>query len=268
MRAKRITLIGFRKQRGLSQQELGRQVAKRMGLDWTDTAAQKRISNWESGLSEPNDQEQRVLAKILGVSLEQIKSNLGKTSQDSIFHWLARSEAEQSFIGICCTSGPREIYDLGMLESLQKGIAAQKISVAIFIPGNTIPNTDMNSTILNGYIAGVHLDVLEYYRCLLASSEDASNRVKVYQPATELIDPFPPMRSCHYLVAYRDRGTLQSRLYLWVRTVSHDELMLVDSDYTSRTTVWQNYFTPVFTTWERKGILSEGGGFWKISSNQ
>lgn len=216
MKAKRSVLIGFRKQHDLSQQELGKRVAYKLGLTWTDAACQKRISNWESGSSEPNDRERGVLAKVLGVTREQIDENLGTTTQDSIFHWLARDEAEPSFVGICCTSGPREIHDLGMLISLKKGIVSGKISVAMFIPGNSIPNgnNDTDTAILNGYIYGVYKDIAEYHRCLTASSEDAGKQVKVYKPKNELTVPFPPMMSCHYLVAYRDRGTIQSRVYL------------------------------------------------------
>ncbi len=263
MKATRSVLIGFRKQHGLSQQELGRRVAYQMGLGWSDVACQKRISNWESGSSEPNEQERSALAKVLGVTREQIDANLGKTSQDSIFHWLARDDAEPSFVGICCTSGPREIHDMGMLSSLQKGIAAGKISVAMFIPGNRIPDTGIDSGILNGHIAGVEKDVIEYYRCLVASSKDTCDRVQVYQPTINLSMPFPPMMSCNYLIAYRDRGTVQSRVYFWVRTARFDDLMLVDADHTPRTSIWQHYFDPVFSTWYNKKVLSSGGGFWK-----
>ncbi len=264
-RVKQTGLPDLREKRDLSQEQLGQRVAKVLNLDWSNSVAQKRVSNWENGIAQPSTQHTKALAKALGVTQDQVSAALSQTTERSVFHNLAEESAEPSLIAICCTTKPRELHDVGILAAVQKGVASGKISVAMFVPGNRLASTDTDSSILNGYIASVRIGVADYYRCLTASHETAKEQVKIYQPSNDVFVPFPPMMSYHYLIAQRDHDTIQSKVYIWARTLQFDEIELVDSDHTTQTSVWQSYFEPIFTYWVREGKLPEGSGPWKTT---
>jgi len=266
-RGKQSGLAEFRKQRGLSQTELGQKVAKKLGVEWTDGICQKRISNLELKISTASENEMRALSKVLGLSLEQISSQMDCTiTHESIFHELSKEDAGPSLIAICCTSRPSELYDVGILRAIHAGISAKKISVALFFPGNVLSPLGTYGDLINGHIISTKKQVDEYYGVLTTSCEDAINRVKLYQPWEIVSMPFPPAKSIYYLIARRDRGTIQTSVYMWLKTLRFNQLELVDANHTEQTSIWETYFEPIYTGWKQTGFLGHGGGFWKTAS--
>ena len=275
-------LADLRKLRNFSQQELGLRVAKELRLKWKESAAQKRVSNWESGVSSPDPTERRALAKVLGVGIQQLDTALVQRQKTSgtqaFFEKLAGGPP--SFVGICFTARPIGHNDSAILTAMQKGVASGNISFAMFVPGSDVglspptenedPAVSDDRAILTGYIKNVWKEVHSYCKAIVhgAAGKNLADHLKMYKPAADTNgspSPFPPGGSRYCLIVQAPEGQAYKReLYLWVHTERFNDLDLVDTTEDGfQLEIWERYFSAVLTSWINKKKLPADGGFWK-----
>ena len=129
------TLAALRKKRGLSQEELGRAIARRLNTSIGITYAQKKIAKFESGDAAPTEEEIGALAEELGVEIEVVQSAIaGRAPHEatSLIDQFAVSGGAFSEPATCTLSRPRTKSLDETSVTMKQAIEKQNVSVAVF----------------------------------------------------------------------------------------------------------------------------------------
>lgn len=244
-------LAQLRKNSPLTQSEL----AKKMGLP--AAYGQKKVSQWEAGHAKPNKDEQERLAKILGVSPDELGLALSEPGGQSSLELAGRllTSNRPSLFAICFSGRPRIMSDSVVRAKFVQAMK-RNLSVAMFVPFPTIaPSTPSSSRmLLAGYYSRVWGSVLEV-REKLQAEIGRDHNIGLYGPRNGgepwLIPPFGSRYAL--LLEKNDQGDAEKSLYISVETSRNKNLQLVgttndDASY-EEIQNWEAFFNPVVAAW-------------------
>jgi transcriptional regulator with XRE-family HTH domain len=269
-------LLELRRSLGYTQLKLGLLVAREIKKHFSKPYAQKKISQWESGITRPNEEESNALAHLFGLGrpeIEQFFSKAAPLSAADMLEDLSIS-AKPSLVIACYSSKPRATLVQDVRKALANALTAN-VSFAMFFPHPLAIDPSL--------AASFDDDLLKYYcdtwNQVLAHYKDLrSDLIPAKRKNIILYAPKPPLRGANILVPPSNiRYTLvtqtvgqadfQSTLYSWVETESVDGLYRVGTfslqKAASQIPAWQGYFGKVISHWKATYRLISGDKYWK-----
>ncbi len=265
-------LTELRKRAGFTQQAL----AKKIGLK--ASYGQKKISQWEADLAEPNRQEIEKLAPLLGVSREELSLFLSsRTSQSALELFTRLANADHpTLLAVCYSCQPRTFLD-PLIRRKYEHALRKNLYLAMFVPFPTYigePGSS-SSLLLTGYFNRVWGSVLALREQLRREIDDASfdRHLAIYGPAKEasIQDVFvPPFASRYSLLLEKEKSShnYKKSLYLAVETAERKDLQLIgttdEESVYEQIQNWEAYFAGVVAAWSKSNALPTGEcGYWR-----
>jgi transcriptional regulator with XRE-family HTH domain len=246
-------LAELRRSAGFTQ----RKLAQKLGLALA--YGQKKVSQWEAGLSKPNERELARLAKILKTPPGELAiyfEDPGTQSTMELANRLAKSN-RPSLFAICYSGRPRIMVDSFIRARFVEAVR-RELSVAMFVPYPMgLPASNSSSQmLLAGYYNRVWGSVLEV-RERLQAEVSAERKIAVYGPKTDIVtQPFliPPFSSRYaLLLEKKPQGDPDKSLYLSVETAEKKNLQLIGTAKNDATNEeiqnWEGFFNPIITAW-------------------
>ena len=187
-------LTQLRKKAGLTQ----RQLAEGLGLP--AAYGQKKVSQWEAGLTKPNDKELARLAKVLDVSVDDIAIYVSDPGGQSSLDLATRLvESDRPALFAICFSGRSRIMSDSIVRARFVKAMKRNLSVAMFVPFPTTAPSSQSSArmLLAGYYSRVWGSVLEV-RDKLQTEVGRERNIGLYGPNQDIVrEPWfaPPFGS-------------------------------------------------------------------------
>jgi transcriptional regulator with XRE-family HTH domain len=261
-------LFSARRKAGLTQQELGEAVARRLGRQTTSAAAKKRIARWEAHESSPSAEEMQALAAELDLDIAQLAAMFMRAPVEArlVVEGLANS-SERCLIAACCFSRTRPKILEESLESTRNAIETGKVCLASFVPYPqtvALPQSSNHVSHLVGYYAAVRKSLLDFTRTFQDSlSPERRDAVALYFPRSDLERNarllIPPVFRQFFLILHAT-GTrvIRRELLLFTPAVETDisRPLRATGVYSldDQLDAWQSFFGDIIEVW-----LSNGG---------
>jgi|HubBroStandDraft_6_1064221.scaffolds.fasta_scaffold202368_2 transcriptional regulator with XRE-family HTH domain len=273
------TLADLRNAKGLTQEELGRLVALRLGLQYVPGSGQKRISRFERNEAEPSVEELRAIGMELGVDQQiiflSIKSG-GIGEARSVFEKVGVDQTVRSIMAVCCLSKSRARSLDDSFASMKEAIEQRNLTMCVFIPYPTslqLPEYGEHADTLASYYRKVRKSVSEANLLFKSRiSADYSHRVALYIPRTDLVRSsiilLPPIaRQYSLMVEESSSGALTKTLLEWTpsteRDISRPLLATGVLSIDEQIEGWEAFFGDVLADWIAAKELPGKDAYWE-----
>jgi len=270
-------LADLRRRHNLTQEKLARK------LGFPASYGQKKISQWEAGLTRPTEEYLGKLAHVLEVDYEVLVKRLSDGRSQSpleLFDRLSTSELP-SLLAVCYSGRPRTLAD-SLVRAKYEAALKKNLYTAMFVPF-AIPTAEAAPTsmlLLSGYFARVWGGVFasQERRREVLGAKELDKHIGIYGPRSSakpdhlLIPPFVSRYSL--LIEKGSDGGLTKSLYLAVETAETKTFQLIgtseDENAAEQIQDWEAYFGPVVKVWVKETALPQRNcGYWqRLSGSQ
>jgi len=278
------SLARRRKERNLTQKELGLRLAQHLKRDISPIYAQRKIARYESGDAAPTPEELDVLAVILGMPPEKKSSLVTPRAPQEIVSVIQElgSLSERSLVAVCCLSPARPRSLTESFESVRNAVEGQ-LSMALFLPFPrefSFHRVSDNLAGLAGEYARIRETVLQWtyrFKKSLAARHDA---VAVYAPSYEELSPsdeparlnipflIPPFaRNIALILRPTEESYFRKEIYVWSpgletdisRPIRATGVATVEQQANS----WMRFFGNITQYWITTGVLRDRDEYWQ-----
>jgi transcriptional regulator with XRE-family HTH domain len=246
-------LAQLRKKSRLTQSQL----AQKLGLPVA--YGQKKVSQWEAGLTKPSEEELARLAKVMKVSIDEIALYVAEPGGQSSLELGVRLAASDrpALFAICYTGRPRIMSDSFVRARFVEAMK-RTLSMAMFVPFPMAAPSSQSSArmLLAGYYSRVWGSVLDV-RDRLQAEVGHDRNIGLYGPSQNTIgEPWftPPFGSRYALLVQKNaQGDADKSLYITLETAQNKSLQLIGTASDDATfeeiQSWEAFFNPVITAW-------------------
>lgn len=285
-------LAVLRKDKKLTQAELGKQVFLRLNKEPSGGYPQKKVSLWESGEGRPTPEECKALSEILEVPVKRIQAFFDPRAPhiaSDVFEQLANSNSN-AIIAACFSGPPVGPLYPDLLSTLEKGID-NKLCYAMVVPYPKlqVKKGSASTERLQWYYESVLRKVREYCEELQRRvAPEKRENIALFVPRAEHSSfPLPPFRSRYILSVQSVNDNKEDMgLYLWVKTAEIDQLQEVAttvalaepstptetrSEIREQLKEWEMYFNDILSVWRenqslnREAIMANSDSMWKLA---
>lgn len=263
-----IRLADLRKRKEFTQSELGQKVAELLGKQWTESYAQKKVSNWESG-EKPTPEECRALSRILEIPYEQILHFFGVQTSNLVENLFAEIAASpnQNLLITCFSGKPAAPLKPELLSTIEGGLK-NNLCYAMVVPYPTEPGMEKNDGIerLEIYYKSV-FQAVKGFRNQLRNNIENKDKIAFFIPKeTRFSFLLPPFRSRYVVRVQKPSNNKidELSLYLWIRTAEIDQLqpvgitgIAIDETTLEEIQHWEAYFAELISLWRDHECFSE-----------
>jgi len=268
----------WRKEKGLTQEDLGKAIAKRLNRPIGDSYAQKKIARFESGASMPTAEEFHAMADVLGVDPEALKAAVaGRPPIEGASRMGELGVTDENgwcLMAVCTLSRPRpQILDESF-KAVEEAIAKRHLSMAIFLPyaaavGIAEPSDHINNLI--GYQARVRKSLMEANLIFLnALGAELAKSVALYAPRTDITTTvlIPPVFRQFALTLRQaaPNAPISKNLDMWTPGQETDVSRPIRPtgvySLEEQTDAWESYFGEVIPHWVTTKTFIASDAYW------
>jgi transcriptional regulator with XRE-family HTH domain len=272
------SISSWRKQKGLSQEDLGKAIARRLSRPIGVSYAQKKIARFEAGTSAPTTEELHAMAEVLGVEVEALKSAIADRAPQEAASRIAEfgvSEKGWCLMASCILSRPRpqsldESYK-AIVEALEK----KHLSLAVFLPYPSVVHLPKTSYLINnlvGYYSGVIKSLLETNLAFINSLGPAlAEAVALYVPREEILTSvlIPPVFRQYSLTVRQTEptGPIIKSLDVWTPGTETDASRPVRAtgvySLEEQIDAWESFFGEIIPHWVATKKFLAADSYWQ-----
>lgn len=272
------SLSSWRKEKGLSQEDLGKAIARRLNRPIGVSYAQKKIARFEAGASTPTGEELNALAEELGVEPETLRSAVvaraphdGASRMDGLG---VIDDKGWCLMATCVLSRPRPQTLEESYEAVKEAIEKRHLSMAIFLPypsAVSLPDTSDHVNNLIGYYARIRKSLLEANLIFLNSlGPDLAKSVALYAPRPEVSTTvlIPPVFRQFSLTLQQaePNGPITKSLDMWTPGPETDASRPVRAtgvySLEEQTDAWESFFGDIIPRWVATKTFIAADSYW------
>jgi transcriptional regulator with XRE-family HTH domain len=268
----------FRKEKGLTQEGLGKAIAKRLQRPIGDSYAQKKIARFESGASLPTAEEFHAMADVLGVDVEALKAAVaGRPPHEGPSRMGELGVTDDNgwcLMAVCILSRPRpQILDESF-KAVEEAIAKRHFSMAVFLPYPSavgVPETSDHINNLIGYQARVRKSLMEANLIFLnALGPELAKSAALYVPRAEITTTvlIPPVFR-QYALTLRQvapNAPISKSLDMWTPGQETDVSRPIRPtgvySLEEQMDAWESYFGDVIPHWTATRTFIASDAYW------
>jgi len=268
----------WRKDKGLTQEQLGKEIASRLNRPIGPSYAQKKVARFEAGTSTPTSDELHAMAEILEVEFEALKSVVAEQAPlegaSRIDELGVADEEGWCLMATCVLSRPRPQTLDDSFKAVEDAIRTKHLSMAVFLPYPSAVNLLTTSDHINnlvGYFARIRKSLLEANLVFInALGPELARSVALYVPRPEISASvlMPPVFR-QYALTLRQiepNGVITKSLDMWTPGPDADVPRPVRATgvYTleEQTDAWESYFGEVIPHWVAKKAFIPADAYW------
>lgn len=263
-------LVGLRKQRRMSQAELGSKLRDSLitrGITLKHTYAEKKISMFESGVAQPSISELEALAEILKVDQKELSAAFSKAPVGGPDFFRRITNPNGPWTLIAALYGGRlritgdDDFNQAILEALQTNVF-----MAMYCPYPDPRLLDVNSSEeslmqLSHYYSSTRLYALNRYKTLKDQlPHELKHRLILLEPNIKpglsisvFMPPFDQRRTL--MIQSLENGTFQPSMYTWIETAGTEAFYRVGTfstvDFDEQHHAWEAYFGAPIKVWKK-----------------
>ncbi len=272
------SISSLRKEKGLSQEDLGKAIARRLKRPMGITYAQKKIARFEAGLSSPTAEELYAMAEELGVEPETLKSVIAarapQEGASKIDELGVVEEEGWSLMTVCILSRPRPQTLDESFKAVKAAIETRHFSMAVFLPYPStvnLPETSDHINNLVGYYARIRKSLLEANLIFVKSlGPTLAKSVALYapKPDTSISVLIPPVFRQFSLTLRQiePNGTITKELDMWTPGPDGDSSRPVRAtgvySLAEQTDAWESFFGEIIPNWIATKTFLPADSYW------